>query len=145
MEVIPANLSDYVLTVTQLPAQRKKGEVFFLFRGGWTQQSAMLSHAKRGKLKCYVYPFSEATLPGTCGAEFKVLALSNMLQFGSGPRFLNFSGKLKFDHDNTLTAKQFVQIHAPFVNNRPASSGDGNEFVFNFIDVIFKAYWFELP
>ena len=35
---------------------------------------SFLRNVKNGKLKCYVYPFSEATLPGTCDAELRVLA-----------------------------------------------------------------------
>ena len=109
-----------------------------------------LRNVKKGKLQCYVYPFCEATLPGTCGAELKVLALSDVLQFGSGSRFPNLSGKLKFDHDTTLTAKRIcantcsLTITIP-VNKRYASSGDGNEFAFNFMQDIFEAYGFGLP
>ena len=56
--------------MAQLPAQRKEGEIEML---------------------CLPGPFAEATLSGTCGAELKVLALSDVLQFGSGSRFPNFS------------------------------------------------------
>ena len=92
------------------------------------------SHRKEGEIEMlYVYPFSEATLPGTCDAELRVPTLSDVLQFGSGSRFPNFSGKLKFDHDNTLTAKRY------------ASTGDDNEFAFNLMEDIFEAYGFGLP
>ena len=70
--------------MAQLPTQRKEGEIEML---------------------C-LQPFSEATLPGTCDAELRVLTLSDVLQFGKGSRFPNFSGKLNFDHDNRLTAKR---------------------------------------
>ena len=89
----------HVFQLQEQNSTKKKTETVYKWH-------SFLRNIKKGKLKCYVYPFSEATLSGTCGAELKVPALSDVLQFGSGSWFSNFSGKLKFDHDTTLTAKR---------------------------------------
>ena len=105
---------------------------------------SFLRNVKKEKLKCYVHPFSETSSPGTCDAELKVLILGDVLQFGSGSRFPNFSGKLKFDHQNTLTAKRICGNTCSLtitisVNKRYAGTCDKREFACNFMEDIFEA------
>ena len=65
-------------------------------------------------MKCNVIPFPLPCIPSTDDTvdfkhdnlELRFLTLSDVLQFGSGSRFLNFAGKLKFDHDSVSTEKR---------------------------------------
>ena len=114
---------------------------------------SFLRSVSKGKLKCHVYSYLETT-SSTAGdhmqndAELKVLTLSDVLQFGSGSRFPNFSGKLVFDHDSGSVEKRIsantcsLTITIP-VNKRYTCSS--NEFSFKFMEDIFEDHGFGLP
>ena len=78
----------------------------------------------------------------------RFLTLSDVLQFGSGSRFPNFAGKLKFDHDSVSNEKRIsgntcaLSITIP-VNKRYTCSS--NEFAQKLMEDIFEAYGFGLP
>lgn len=114
---------------------------------------SFLRSVSKGKLKCYVQPFTETTSPCVSdvtqnNSELRVLTLSDVLQFGSGSRFPNFSGKLKFDHGGESIEKRIsantcaLSITIP-VNKRYTC--DSNEFAIKFMEDIFDNYGFGLP
>ena len=117
---------------------------------------SFLMSVSRGKLKCNVIPFTQPSITGTDdnddfkhdNSELRYLTLSDVLQFGSGSRFPNFSGKLKFDHESASTEKQIsgntralsitIQVNKRYTCN-------SNEFAQKLMEDIFEAYGFGLP
>ena len=117
---------------------------------------SFLRSVSKGKLRCYALPCPEITSSPDNDdenimqpdPELKVLTLSDVLQFGSGSRFPNFSGKLKFDHDSGPVGKRISANTCSFtitipVNKRYTCSS--NEFAFKFMEDIFEDYGFGLP
>ena len=116
---------------------------------------SFLRSVSRGKLKCNVITFPQPSITGTDDDDFKhdnselrYLTLSDVLQFGSGSRFPNFSGKLKFDHDSASTEKRIsgntcaLSITIPMNKRYTCNS---NEFAQKLTEDIFEAHGFGLP
>ena len=82
--------------------------------------------------------------------ESKVLSLSDVLQFGSGSRFPNFSEELRFDNDVNIVegGKRVISDACSYIITIPVNSRyccDTSLFCHNLMENIFESPGFGRP